>query len=349
MEGVLELVVSIGIITLLFIVIHPFYWRIEGFADETAAILNSNTPIIHKFDNLRWSGDQVREFRQNISSLLRRFNIIQEDLQLVLKEYRSIEGELLDKAKKTKKEIQETKQEDLSKIKPEIREKAGITTDPVESYYRPFINLKKQNVKILPLAVEKNNPVGLEYELPQIVLPNVSLIADEESYKWMDMIEGEEKYKQEEKFYSEIVALLPTINNATKELYNNSAKLRISAGSKTYSLLPRVEAMAEDIRKQEKSMGIEDKSPTSKEDNSNIDAILVDKEWFEDKKQEIIKIYKGIEYAKWGINITNEIKTRLEESTSLLDNAQRDIQTTKRILAEIKRKGDEKRRISRLE
>lgn len=327
MELNLQIIIGVILISLLFVLVHPFYTA-EGFTPTTN--------VEYTFTGTRWTADQIRGFRETIQTITVKFDQLQNDLYATLQEYRTIDGSLLESAKTKKAEI--VKNEEQIKEANESNANPGLTTltsDPVEDYYKTLKHKQKESPKEaepFPLAAtaEVSSKTGLQYELPKIVLPDTSTLTKLEEYGWVDKPDGKERYDAEQKFYITVATLIPILQKAIGELYTNANILRISAGSKTYSLLPRVEAIQKEIETQEKMA-------------KNASKEL--KEGFQEKETTVCKktlVYQAEDYSKWTTRL-KDTQTVLQQTEKLVQNAESDIQITKKIMDNIKKKGEEQR------
>jgi len=297
----------------------------EGFKTDT------EQSITYKFSGTRWTSDQVRTFRETIQQIVTKFDQIQSDLYMTLQEYRTLDGSILENAKTKKAEI--LKNEAQIKEASEPGPIPGLTTsDPVEDYYKS-LKVDKKDDKVLPLAstAEVSARTGLQYEIPKIVLPDTSTLTKQEEYAWIDLPDGKERYDMEQKFYVTVASIIPILQKAIGELYVNANILRISAGSKTYSLLPRVEAIQKEIDTQEslaKSVGnvSEGFQPHSKESRICTTQVM----------------YQAEDYSKWITKVTDMV-TIIQQAEDLIQKAENDIRIAKRIMGEINKKGEEQR------
>ena len=326
----LPIVIGIAIISLLFFIVHPLYTR-EGFTTLTPTTTN----VDYMFNGTRWTADQIRTFRETIQKIIVKFDQLQKDLFMTLQEYRTLDSSLLENAKMKKAEI--LKNEEQIKEASQSGPIPGLTTsDPVEDYYKPFAQIPRSNKASLPLAAttEISSKTGLQYELPTIVLPDTSTLTKLEEYAWIDMPDGKERYDREQTFYVTVATIIPILQKTIGELYINANLLRISAGSKTYSLLPRVEALRREIEDQEKMAKSVGEAPAP----SSI-------EGFQSKESTTCKktiVYQTEDYLKWTTK-TNDTLTVIRQIEKLIQNAEADIQIAKKIMGDIKKKGEAQR------
>lgn len=327
MEVNLQIILGVVIISLLFFVIHPFRYNQEGFTSSA-----TTTNVEYTFNGTRWTTEQIRTFRETIQKIIVKFEQLQRDLFMTLQEYRTLDGSLLENAKMKKAEILKNEEQirEASQSGP-IPGLTTLTSDPVEDYYKPFTKIPRSNTSALPLAAttEISSKTGLQYELPKIVLPDTSTLTNIEEYSWVDMPDGKERFDKEQTFYVTVATLIPILQKAIGELYTNANMLRISAGSKTYSLLPRVEALQLEIEEQEK---------TAKSVGTGIEA-------FQTKETTTCKttiVYQAEDYSKWTTKINDTLKI-IQETEKLIQNAESDIKIAKKIMDGIKKKGEAQR------
>ena len=340
----LQIIIGIAIISLLFLLIHPFYMP-EGF------VVSNNTE--YTFNGTRWTSEQIRNFRETIQKIIIKFDQIQTDLYTTLQEYRTLDGYILEGAKQKKAEI--IKNEEQIKEASESGLIPGLTTltsDPVEDYYKTLKhkqspkevkkeNINKESNELLPLAAtaEISSKTGLQYEIPKIVLPDTLTLTKEEEYSWLDKPDGKERYDAEQKFYMTVGTLIPMLQKAIGELYTNANILRISAGSKTYSLLPRVEAIQKEIENQQKLVSNKGQINEAKDASKEL------KEGFQGKESTVCKktiVYQAEDYTKWTTRLKDS-QSVIQETEKLIQNAESDIQIAKKIMEDIKKKGAEQR------
>jgi len=335
MEVDFQIVIGILIISLLFLLIHPIhtFLRFEGFEDRKSRSENGEDDIIeYTFDGKRWSMEQIRMFRETIEMIVKKFGQIQKDLDMTLQEYRAIDGSLLEGAKGKKAEM--LKNENDIKDAQDIPGLQTMNRDPVEEYYEPLTEAKKQRETFLAATPEIGERLGVQYEIPKIVLPDMTTLTNIEEYKWLDTPDSKERYEKEQAFYVKIATILPILQKSVGEIYINASLLRRSAGSKTHSLLPRVEALQKEIEEQE---------------NMVRDSVTVN-EGFEMSKRTCKRtfVYRAEDYSKWEMKLKDATITMFN-AEKMVQDAQGDIQIAKNIMENIRKKGEaQRKRIQKL-
>jgi hypothetical protein len=340
MEVNLQIVIGVVIISLLFFIIHPLrYFLNIGTVNGNEGFDSGSKPNVeYSFSGTRWNSDKIRTFRETVQTLVSKFSQLQTDLYMTLQEYRSLDGSLLEGAKTKKAEIVKN-EEQLQEASTTGPIPGLITSDPVESYYKPFVEAKKNPKSQLPLGAttEISTTMGLQYELPQIVLPDTTTLTNIEEYRWVDMPDGKDRYEKEQRFYTTVSTIIPIIQKSIGELYINANLLRISAGSKTYSLLPRVEAIQKEIEEQEKSAKMVGTQSSEGFQASGSKQTVTE--------TEICKkgiMYQAEDYSKWETKLKDS-KTVILQVEDLIQKAEGDIKIAKRIMENIRKKGEEQR------
>lgn len=330
----MEVIVGIVIITIIFLLIHPIRFFVGRGGEKREEFENNDNAekkrsgLIREeeenytFEGNRWSGEEVRVFRETMGEMVRKFEQIQKDMEMTIEEYRSIDGEILTGAKKKKEEMKNS-EEGLN-----IPGLDSLKNDPVEEYYKPIEEGKRMKERFLGGSKEVAERVGIEYEIPRIVLPDMRIITSKDEYKWVDMKEGKERYEKEQEYYIRIRTIIPILEKMVGELYINANIVRNSAGKKTHSLLPRVERIEMEIKEQERKI-----KKSTEEGFQGGEMTKTCKRMY---------VYKGEDYKKWELRL-RDIMNIVYKSEKLVQEAESDIKIAGRIMKNIREKGEKER------
>jgi hypothetical protein len=301
-------------ILLIAILLYPFWRTTEGFKSTKEKV---------EFKGKRWTTDEFTQFQEAIQGAKPKLETLQDELFVVLEDYKRVMDKLENGAYKQKEAIDDISKDLSQKERDQIIKTSGLSKTPVKDFYKPLYEAKQSGSKPITVRAEHN----FQRTLPRVSIPTLGAFGEDGGLSWINRGGNtKERYDAEEEFYKSVPVYLPTFQSSVNEVLMNAEILRANAGESSWGMRPRVERMKAIAEQKEKE--IKEKT------NGN-------EEGFESKscpKSIRIRTIQTIPYEKWG-TMANDIRTKLDQIRLLITKSTNDIKFSEGYLEETERKG----------